>query len=262
MKRLLYAALLAISLASTGSVAAAPRFELGAAPLPAAPLIEAMSAGSVAQMLAAAQQDGDVKTRLAELALIGWSADFAGATGDVANLTEGGDSLLGDARSMARLYVPVASLADPSMKVSLIFGTTNSGQSFVAIGPHIDDLSGTSLAAVAAAMGSRIGSDAGQLLDGSTSADRQKVTYPYYWSCKYVNKVSTTVACFSLWGNPFGAYYGYVVRYGYAKSSSQYFGWWASWKGCGVACPFVVTSTSGRGVICGQVPNPGSCTGF
>lgn len=260
MKRLLYAAVLVASLASVQTVAAAPLYD--GAQLPAAPQIEAMTAGSVSQMLDAAQRDGDVKTRLAELALLGWRADFSAATGDVAQLSESDDPLLGNAKTMARLYVPVTNLADPSMKVSLIFGTTDSGQSFVAIGPHGDDQTGAGLSAIASAMGSKIGSDAGQMIDGAIANDRQKVSYPHYWSCKYVNKIGTSMACFSLWGNPFGAYYGYLVRYGYAKSSSQYFGWYASWKGCGVACPFVVTSTSGRGLICGQVPNSGSCTGF
>jgi len=260
MKRLLYAAVLVASLASIQTIGAAPA--LDAMQPQAAPQVEAMAAGSVSQMLDAAQQDSDVKNRLAELALLGWRADFLGATGDVAQLTETDDPLLGNARAMARVYVPVTNIADPSLKVSLIFGTTDSGQSFVAIGPHADDQTGKSLAAIAAAMGSKIGNDAGQLIEGAAANDRQKISYPHYWSCKYVNKIGTSVACFSLWGNPFGAYYGYLVRYGYAKSSSQYFGWWASWKGCGVACPFVVTSTSGRGLICGQVPNPGSCTGF
>lgn len=252
--------LCAVALALSATVGAAPLIDN--APINEAPVVSAIGGDSLAAMIDAAQKDGDVRARLAELALLGWRADFAAASGDSAALAGGDDAVLGDAKSMARLYVPVSSVGNDTLKAMLVFGVADNGKSFVAIAPHFDDATGAGLAAISGAMDSKIGSDASALIDGAAAPDRQKISYPHYWSCKYVNKIGTSVACFSLWGNPFGAYYSYLVRYGYAKSSSQYFGWWASWKGCGVACPFVVTNTSGRGLVCGQIPNPSSCTGF
>ena len=260
MKHLLCAVALAMAIGGTADLYAAPLIDN--APIAEAPALATLGLDGVAMMVEAAGKDADVKARLAELALAGWRADFAAAQGDSAELPGKDDAVLGNAKSMARLYVPLSSVANPALKAALVFGMADNGLSFVAIAPHADDTTGVGLAAVTGAMDARAATDAAHLIDGSLAPDRQKVTYPHYWSCKYVNKIGTSVACFSLWGNPFGAYYSYLVRYGYAKSSSQYFGWYASWTGCGVACPCVVTTTSGRGLVCGQVPNTSSCTGF
>ncbi len=217
-------------------------------------MLDAESSDAIKQL---ALNDERLNNYLVKLTLAGWTYSINDAIAErIVNTAGNGDVESDNANELLRLAIPLVLAGDPRMKANIFFTTTRENSTEIAFAPHSDDPNQLGLESLVSTMERYIEKTAAQLLAESGKHDSKSAGLKDF-SCTYVKSLSTSVACFALWSNPFGYLRGVVYRSGTTANGTGVYV--RTFNGCAYICPEKVAIRLGYS-LCGIPKN--TCTGF